>query len=342
MAQDQGDLAPKMMQKDTILILTQEHDGHADQVAEALQKRGHAFVRWDTADFPLQTTLRASYKREAWQGGLQVHDHSLDFHRIKSIWFRKPTRFQVEPSMNAQEARFAANEARIGIGGILRSLDCLWVNHPEHIVSATYKPYQLHIAHHCGLAIPPTLVTNDAQEVEQFFQECRQSMIYKALSTTTIQDGKEFANIYTTLIDEERLRNILPFVKNTACFFQKNIPKDKDLRITIIGRKVFATAIDSQHSPLTMIDFRRSYDALGAYHPYQLPEEIEQKLLLLMQRLGLLFGAVDMILTPDGDYYFLEANAVGQFSWLQAETGAPLIETIVDLLIAGKGNDDDA
>ncbi len=108
--------------------------------------------------------------------------------------------------------------------------------------------------------------------------------------------------------------------------------------MTIIGEQIFSTWIGSQKSERTAIDFRRSYEDLeGTYRPYQLPSAIEAKLHLLMKKLDLSFGALDLILTPDEQYVFVEINAAGQFDWLQAETGAPLIETLVALLIRGRG-----
>ncbi|WP_341837106.1 hypothetical protein WJU16_04385 [Chitinophaga pollutisoli] len=35
-----------------------------------------------------------------------------------------------------------------------------------------------------------------------------------------------------------------------------------------------------------------------------------------MDRYGLNYGAIDLILTPEGKYYFLELNAAGEFFWL--------------------------
>ena len=36
-----------------------------------------------------------------------------------------------------------------------------------------------------------------------------------------------------------------------------------------------------------------------------------------MQRMGLAFGAFDVIVTPEDEYVFLEVNEQGQFLWLE-------------------------
>ena len=55
-----------------------------------------------------------------------------------------------------------------------------------------------------------------------------------------------------------------------------------------------------------------------------------------MRRLGLRFGAIDLILTPDGRYVFLEINPNGAWLWMQRTTGLPIGEAICDVLMAGE------
>jgi glutathione synthase/RimK-type ligase-like ATP-grasp enzyme len=55
----------------------------------------------------------------------------------------------------------------------------------------------------------------------------------------------------------------------------------------------------------------------------------------LVRRLGLEFGAIDLLLTPQGDYVFLEINPNGQWLWLEQMTGVPLTKAMCDLLTRG-------
>jgi glutathione synthase/RimK-type ligase-like ATP-grasp enzyme len=64
-----------------------------------------------------------------------------------------------------------------------------------------------------------------------------------------------------------------------------------------------------------------------------LPAAIEEKCVALTQRLGLRFGCIDMIVTPEDKYVFLEINPNGQWRWVQELTGMPIAEAIADLLI---------
>jgi glutathione synthase/RimK-type ligase-like ATP-grasp enzyme len=69
---------------------------------------------------------------------------------------------------------------------------------------------------------------------------------------------------------------------------------------------------------------------------HRLPAEVSAKITRLMDRFGLVFAAMDMILTPDGRYVFLEINPGGQFAWLEDKTAVPLTATLADMLLAGR------
>jgi len=44
------------------------------------------------------------------------------------------------------------------------------------------------------------------------------------------------------------------------------------------------------------------------------------------------FGAIDLLLTPTGEYVFLEINPNGQWYWLELITGIPLTNAMCDVL----------
>ena len=53
-----------------------------------------------------------------------------------------------------------------------------------------------------------------------------------------------------------------------------------------------------------------------------------------MNTLGLNYGAIDMIVTPENKFVFLEINPVGEFFWLELNHPYfPISETLADILI---------
>ena len=114
--------------------------------------------------------------------------------------------------------------------------------------------------------------------------------------------------------------------------FQEYVPGAVDLRVTMIDGTPFAAAIHSQDTPYK-VDYRMHMDET-IVEPYSLPQEIVARLRLLMQRLGLVYGAIDLRVTPDERFIFFEVNPSGQWLFIEERTGLPITETFVQLLTA--------
>jgi glutathione synthase/RimK-type ligase-like ATP-grasp enzyme len=121
--------------------------------------------------------------------------------------------------------------------------------------------------------------------------------------------------------------------------FQEQIPKALELRVVIVGNELFAAAIASQKFEQSRYDWRRQVLSLvDDWQPYSLPQEVEAKLLSMMNYFGLNYGAIDLILTPDNRYVFLEINPCGEFSWLDHAVGLPISQAIANLLLRQSHN----
>ena len=108
--------------------------------------------------------------------------------------------------------------------------------------------------------------------------------------------------------------------------FQSYIEADVDLRITIVGDKIFAAAIHSQDTSYK-VDFRMDIGA-AKVEAATLPSDVEAKLLALMRRLCLVYGAIDMRRRPDGSHVFLEINPAGQWLFIERQTGQKITEEL--------------
>jgi glutathione synthase/RimK-type ligase-like ATP-grasp enzyme len=103
--------------------------------------------------------------------------------------------------------------------------------------------------------------------------------------------------------------------------------------LTIVGNKIFSCEIDSQASKESRHDWRRSSKIFSVPHKIiNLPFSLEKKCIRLVEELGLLFGAIDIIKTPEDQYIFLEVNPNGQWLWIEQLTGAKISTAIADLL----------
>jgi glutathione synthase/RimK-type ligase-like ATP-grasp enzyme len=216
--------------------------------------------------------------------------------------------------MDEGVATFCRQETRAAIIGGIIGRNVRWMSHPSAIWQAEYKPYQLQLAASLGLTIPPTVVTNDPSAVRSAFDEFGDLIIKPTRSGYVIKDGGEYA-IYTSRLLAEHLDD-LESARWSPSIYQALIPKKYDVRVTFVGDRYFAAAIDSPSDPAAHVDWRQTENPALPHYPLKLPGALEATLRQLMDALRLTFGAIDLIQTPEGDYVFLEVNPNGQWLWL--------------------------
>lgn len=98
----------------------------------------------------------------------------------------------------------------------------------------------------------------------------------------------------------------------------------------MVGEDIFAVAIYSQDTDYK-VDYRMEMEK-ARVAPFTLPDEIIEHLHVFMRQLGLVYGAIDMRLTPEGQFVFLEINPSGQWLFMEQRTGLPITSTFVNLL----------
>ncbi|MEV0387573.1 MvdC/MvdD family ATP grasp protein [Nonomuraea sp. NPDC050643] len=324
------------MRDPVVLVLTQEFDVTADNVVAILNERDVTVFRYDTSYFPRNSTLTSKSTDTGWLTTLVDTTHgrrSLRLEEVTSVWYRRPTPFTADPSLEPAHQEFAVKESAHAMGGIFTALPVRWVNLPAVESRAHYKPLQLKVAREVGLRIPKTLITNDPEEVSRFHRECGGAIIYKALNSGLIhQPGGWPRGLLTTALPDIP-PDVLPRVRYSPCVFQELIDKAYELRITVIGEKFFAVRVDSRTDDgEPQIDSR---NPLGTqrYTRTVLPVEVEKRLRRLMDAFELAYGAIDVVVDRAGEHYFLEVNPAGQFAWLDDQTpGLSLASAMADYL----------
>jgi ATP-grasp ribosomal peptide maturase len=318
----------------TVLVLAERTDTTADMVVRELNDRGAVVFRCDIAEFPAALSLSARLDPgdTRWGGRLCTAHRAVALEDITGVYFRRPTAFRLPEGMSAAERRFAAVEAKMGLGGVLMSLPCRWVNHPSRVADAEYKPLQLVAAARVGLRVPATAITNDPAAAHEFAAGMGGPVVYKTPASPAVPDGNDLRLIYTTGVDRERLDD--ERIGLTAHLFQRRITKQRDVRVTVVGERVFAVDIHVQGSPRAMLDWRADY-AAHRYEVTELPAEVEKRLVEMLHGLGLRFAAVDFVVDAEDQtegYVLVDVNPNGQWGWLQEVTGLPIAAAIAEEL----------
>lgn len=301
----------------TVLVVTALEDVTADYVIAALNEREVPVVRVDPADIGpgLAFGARIGAGANAWTGHLVTGSREVELGEVAAVYYRRPTPYAARyEHLPAQQRDFAAAEARHGLGGILNHLHgATYVNHPGAVTAADFKPAQLQTATQLGLTIPPTLVTNDVETARKFAAD-HGPVIYKTFRGLPRDEDGHTGAIWAQRVDPDTFDDSL---KVTAHLFQAEIPKTGDVRVTVVGEKVFAQQIAA---PDGALDWRRGdWDAL-LHAPIAVPKPVEAALHSYLAAFGLVFGCFDFALTGDGDgaedWVFIECNPNGQWGWL--------------------------
>ncbi|MGW0391121.1 ATP-grasp ribosomal peptide maturase [Streptomyces sp. NPDC003042] len=307
----------------TVLVLTSRLDPTADLVVEHLNRRNIAVFRCDTAEFPVELTLSATLGA-GWGGVLDNGHRQLDLSGVRSVYFRRPEEFRLPDGLSEAGRRFAAAQSRAGFVGVAVALPCLWINHPARDLDANHKPWQLAVAQRLGLNPPRTIITNDPQAAREFAADLGAPIITKSLGSA----------VDTVVIDPADLDDS---VRLCAHLFQEWIDKAHEVRLTVVGNRFFPVEIHAG-SDAARIDWRTDYKNL-TYKPTTIPGPFRERVTAFMRQFGLVFGAFDFIVTPVGEWRFLEVNPNGQWSWIEQQTGVPISRAIADLLEKGSTDD---
>lgn len=320
-----------------IVILTNANDPHPPSVMAALASRGAPVFRFNTEDYPQHVAITLTYGNSRVTGELTHRNGTILLQDITAVWYRRPATPEPHPALSQDDRRFVERETLHVLRGLTQVLgDRFWVNPVMSTFCAEHKPYQLTMARAVGLHVPRTVMTNDPDTALRFFEECGGRVIYKCFRSHGRAHNGGAWGLYTTLVTRDQLRTHLSQVALAPCIFQEYVDKDVEFRITVIGDHVFADEIRSQERASAHVDWRRPYMNPPLHHGGTIPDDLSQRLLALTRNLNLVFGCIDVVRTPDGQYVFLEINPNGQWDFVERYTGLPLTEHFAEMLAQGR------
>jgi len=320
----------------SILIITHSTDNESiARVTDSIARKGGHTIRFDTDLYPTEVRLTAYYDTSDRERlTLTNAEGEFDLREVTAVWHRRISfGAQLPATLDKQMRHASLGETSAAAHGMLASLKAFRMDHLHHIRHAENKQLQLQVAREVGLNIPRTLTTNDPGTVRAFAESCENGIVTKMLSSFAIYDeGKELV-VFTNPVKPEDLED-LSSLNLCPATFQESLPKSLEIRVTVVGQRLMSAAVNSQVSARATHDWRRDgLRMLQDWQPYQLPSEVEEKILRLMDHFSLNYGAIDIILTPHGKHVFLELNPCGEFFWLERSPGLPISEAIAEVLM---------
>jgi glutathione synthase/RimK-type ligase-like ATP-grasp enzyme len=273
------------------------------------------------------------------QNGLEIRGSE-----ITSVWERRPEApstlaFQNTPEINRHNLKEAT--------GFLQFLryaikDIYSIGSIVNDRVAASKMLQLQTAQKIGFLTPDTCFSNQKKDILEWAAP-HEYIVLKSIENDSVWNdttGMEYV-FYTQKIKSGKLAGMPDETfSQTVSYLQNYIEKAYELRVTVVGKKVFACKIDSQRldDDKGKIDWRQGYEHGLKHEAYDLPQAISERCVLFLQQLGLHFGCFDFIVTPAGDFVFLECNPNGQWLWIEDATGLEISQAIAAALM--KGNDE--
>lgn len=323
-----------------ILVFTNKEDAHPNPVFDRLREWGVPFFRLNTED--LLTDYSFCWWADAGGCDFEIQNKISGLivkgSEISAIWDRRPE-FPKNLLVN--------NTGKIDEYNRREALEFLrFLRHyVEHIPSigsivgdrvASSKMVQYRAAIDCGFTVPDTVYANTKEAIELFAQN-HDPLCLKSIEGTDVWDDEHGVDyvFYTQILKSKEVPGIPneAFIQ-TVNFVQEYIPKQYELRVTVVGEDVFAAKILSQDLPEDKgkIDWRQGYDHGLSFSACILPDNISNKCIMLVHALGLNFGCIDLIVKPNGEYVFLECNPNGQWLWIEQVTGQKISDSIATFL----------
>lgn len=327
----------------SILIVSGAADIHAAAVEFALTRKGVNAVRWFSADFPTQQTCTFSITpSESQDTELYFHDCSdkkieITCGSVRAIWFRRcpaPTMPETMHTGDKAVAELMWRSFNPQVASLAANKHTFLVNDYMSSNLANNKVVQLAKACRFKWKVPPTIISNDPMHIRKFISD-HGNVVHKTLVPVAWNMSKDTAACtYTNTISLDDIESDIS-LQLAPGIYQQMIKKQYELRVTCFGNYIVAIEIDSQLSHKAKIDWRLDMESLPMKQVI-LPNYVATACRLFLRSIGLVFGAIDLIVTPDGDYYFLEINPQGQFLWVEAIVGVPMLDIFSEYLIAGK------
>ncbi len=297
-----------------VLIFSNNNEYTTDEAINWLFYDTISFVRMNENDFIQHVSMELATNKCNIVLKKQKQDNLrlVNLEDIQTYWYRRGGYNLVSYTSNV-------SEIGVGIDNYLKKETSSMLKTIHFVLSKTKqgigniihneinKVNTLFWAKFFNLDVPTTLLTNNPEDANLFLKQ-QIAVITKAIT-------EAFAPINTTMAIGGNTATFSESVTvlNPA-LFQEKLDKAYELRIFYLNGQFYASAIFSQLDEQTSTDFRNyNYKIPNRTPPYKLPAVVKEKLHQLMQKLDMNSGSIDMVVTKDKRYVFLEVNPIGQF-----------------------------
>lgn len=315
------------------LISTQPNDVHAIVVKLALEEIGHHVRFLFHENVPTKQAYSVYFDSDETDQSI-FSDINDDY---DVVWWRRTSKPYIpEMELHRDDYQFVLNENVCFMEGLTNNMapNAWWINTKEAANRADSKLYQLKIADECGIHVPKTLFSNNPSNIRDFILKHEaKGVIFKPFCSNFWTKNHKIRASYTTNISMNKLGSD-KLLQLSPGIYQQQIIKKYEIRVVCFGDYLVAVKLNSQCHPEGLLDWRAIHPTKLLVDECVLPFQIENNIRLFMNKLGIVFGSFDFIVTPDDDYVFLEVNEQGQFLWIEElNPNIPLLDIFVNFIV---------
>lgn len=249
--------------KKTVLILTYSGDDeHVARVTEELRRCGVRALAFQTDLYPTRRRPSIAIDDDDFTFSLQLGRHKVSSSsQLIGIWNRRLRDPQMSVALRSSANRAAALlDCQRFLEGLWQILEgCNWFSGtPEATRRADSKILQLQVAtsmlsRYPSMHVPDTRIIVQPKQLIEFWERCAGEVLFKGLGVLAPEVGRD---IYTVRLTSDFNAGSVRYAPG---IYQKLVPKTFDVRVTVVGERVFACAIRSQESGVldALVDWRR-------------------------------------------------------------------------------------
>lgn len=292
-----------------ILILSTLNDYPTELVQQELQAINVNFYRINDDDvieiiklqltpkFDVQLICYDSFKNKK----------VINLNEVRSFWYRRGYfNFKIKPDIYLDKNLL---DYKINFNSTIHQLFERYLSRINHINKYSdifiNKLIVLYEAEKCGLKTPSTQIVNKKNDIDNKSKKITKDFVYPFFKI----NGTPISTII-----QEIPNNLNEF---SDSLIQDKIEKKYEIRTFFIKNELFSMAIFSQENNKTKLDFRNyDYENPNRMVRYNLPKQLEFKIKKLMNKINLNSASIDILVDKNNNYYFLEANPVGQWHFV--------------------------
>ncbi|MFK7968794.1 MAG: grasp-with-spasm system ATP-grasp peptide maturase [Bacteroidia bacterium] len=315
-----------------IFILNEAREGNVPPVLEWLV---HAEVPFTVlnSDMPFEE-IDLEIGKAGTKGALVFGSKRIELDEVQACWYRRGDMLLAD-EVDEQSMNFVDTHYNPEWSCLTRFLTKKLMQVPtiaDPALSDLDKLTMLDAAQQAGLTVSKSYVVSSKKRLLDLLDQ-HPNMITKGIADSIdLADGDTYWGASTEVIDREKVQ-LMP-ERFFPSLVQPYVEKQVELRVFYLCEKMWAMAIFSQNDPQTCLDYRNyNFDRPNRNVPFALPQDIQDKVISMMDLLGMNTGSLDFILTPNNEFVFLEVNPDGQYGWLSENCNYYLEKAIADNLI---------